>query len=121
MSCSHRSFSAEPYLFSGQTSRATSQSNTPRYVYHRGLEDFWPSSVGSNICYGIFQFYLLPAGDINLHHVCEWECVLRACVCHAVFSKTITVRHFLLKKGPNEFSCPRIFFGFIHFELKLSE
>ena len=60
-------------------------------------------------------FYLPPTGDINLHHVC-------GCVCHAVFSKTITVRHFLLKKSPiMNFHTLEYFFGFIHFELTLSE
>ena len=61
-------------------------------------------------------YYLPPAGDINLHHVCACVRVcVRGCVCHAVFSKTITVRHFLSKKSPNEFSCPRIFFWFYSF------
>ena len=42
-----------------------------------------------------------------------------ACVCHTVFFKTITVRHFLSKKSLNEFSCPRIFFWFYSFWAKI--
>ena len=49
---------------------------------------------------GFHFYYLPPARDINLHHVCTCvrRCV-RECVFHAVFSTTITVRHFLSKKS----------------------
>ena len=60
-------------------------------------------------------------GDYKMGSVCVRECV-RVLLCHADFSKTMTVTHFLSKKCPNQFSYPEIFFfGFVDFHLKLSE
>ena len=43
------------------------------------------------------------------------------CVSACVMQFSITVTHLLSKKSPNKFSCPRIFFGVIDFDLKFSE
>ena len=54
------------------------------HIYH---------SVFKNVFLKDFNsfYYLSPAGDYNLHHVCVY---VGARVCHAVFSETTTVTHF---------------------------
>ena len=64
-----------------------------------------------------YSFYLPPVGDINLHHVCE--CV-RACVTQ--FSlRLLQLDIFCQRRILMNFNALEYFFGFIHFELKLSE
>ena len=80
------------------------------------------------MCCNIF-YYLPPAGDINLHHVCA--CVrawVRVCVrawvraCVTQFSlRLLQLDIFCQRKVLMNFHALEYFFGFIHFELKLSE
>ena len=67
-------------------------------------------------CNVFYYFYLPPGspeGDHNLHHV---HVYVRACVCHAVFSETTTVTHFLMN-----FFALQYFGGLVNFGLLLSE
>ena len=80
--------------------------------------------VNTALKYYYCSFYLPPGGSPEREIMKCSLCVhagVRPLVCHADCCKTIAVTDFFSKKSPNEFSCPRIFFGFIHFQLKLSE
>ena len=72
-----------------------------------------------------YPFYLPPAGDINLHHVCACvrACVgacVRACVTQ-VSQRLLQLDIFCQRRVLMNFHALEYFFGFIHFELKLSE
>ena len=70
-----------------------------------------------------FFFYLPPAGDINLHHVCACVCgCVRECACVTQFSlRLLQLDIFCQRRVLMNFHALEYFFGFIHFELKLSE
>ena len=91
--------------------------NTPQ-ICHKNLRF---ETINFAPVYDQLDLYFLIISrrrEILICTMCVRACVgacVSACVCRAVFSKTITVRHFLSKKSPNEFSCPRIFFWFYSF------